>query len=412
MTAYRIHLATSDDAVTWTRHRREPAGRRRLRGARPDGAARRRSLGPVLHRDQRRPMVAITSSPRSSRDDLVHWSDRRVVYTDVATGTFGGPTESPFVVARDGRYYLFIGPDWKTLMESFERDRPLRPAAYRRTRVHRERRPVPLRCRRPGGVRSTRTPPRSWSTSAGERGSATADGVRAACTSRRCAGRPARRASEHRRGLLVVAQLDVGERGGEVDDAAPAAARGSTRRRSRSSRRPVRRCPRSSRSRCRASIQPCAGHRVRRLVRGSSRFVVARKRDRPDLLDRHPQVRAEHDRVGHVPPVEADEVGNVAPARPARATCNGAPPYERVVRGPCPTRCRRSPRARCRRSSAARRRRRGTPSPRPRRTSAPSRSPARRRCSRGTGPGRRSRRRSRSRGACTVGFSRRNDTWR
>ena len=43
-------------------------------------------------------------------DDLVHWSDRRIVYQDESKGTYGGPTESPFVVRRGPFYYLFIGP--------------------------------------------------------------------------------------------------------------------------------------------------------------------------------------------------------------------------------------------------------------------------------------------------------------
>ena len=50
-------------------------------------------------------MVAYRSSA-----DLRHWSDRRVAYRDVHEGTEGGPTESPFVVRRGSRYYLFKGP--------------------------------------------------------------------------------------------------------------------------------------------------------------------------------------------------------------------------------------------------------------------------------------------------------------
>ena len=40
--------------------------------------------------------------------DLVRWSDKRVVFTSSRSGTGGGPTESPFVVARDGKYLLFV----------------------------------------------------------------------------------------------------------------------------------------------------------------------------------------------------------------------------------------------------------------------------------------------------------------
>jgi len=43
-------------------------------------------------------------------DDLVHWSDRQIVYTDYHQGTGYGPTESPFIVRRGDFYYLFIGP--------------------------------------------------------------------------------------------------------------------------------------------------------------------------------------------------------------------------------------------------------------------------------------------------------------
>ena len=43
-------------------------------------------------------------------DDLVHWGNRKVVFTDPTSGTWGGPTESPFVVYEQGKYYLFIGP--------------------------------------------------------------------------------------------------------------------------------------------------------------------------------------------------------------------------------------------------------------------------------------------------------------
>ena len=32
------------------------------------------------------------------------------MFSHEATGTWGGPTESPFVVAHGGRYLLFIGP--------------------------------------------------------------------------------------------------------------------------------------------------------------------------------------------------------------------------------------------------------------------------------------------------------------
>ena len=51
----------------------------------------------TTQRPARQP-AATTSSSAIESDDLVHWSGRRVVYTDELVGTLGGPTESPFVV--------------------------------------------------------------------------------------------------------------------------------------------------------------------------------------------------------------------------------------------------------------------------------------------------------------------------
>jgi beta-fructofuranosidase len=42
--------------------------------------------------------------------DLRNWSAPRTAYVDALSGTFGGPTESPFVLSFGGAYYLFIGP--------------------------------------------------------------------------------------------------------------------------------------------------------------------------------------------------------------------------------------------------------------------------------------------------------------
>ena len=134
MTAYRIHLATSDDAVTWTRHEANPML--------VDGYEARDPM--VLRVGDRWVMYyTATETPTGGHhivaavesDDLVHWGERRTVYTDEAVGAMGGPTESPFVVERDGRYHLFIGPDWKAFMEAFETTGRYDPEAYRRTKV-------------------------------------------------------------------------------------------------------------------------------------------------------------------------------------------------------------------------------------------------------------------------------------
>jgi predicted GH43/DUF377 family glycosyl hydrolase len=40
--------------------------------------------------------------------DLVHWNGKREVFRDAEIGTYGGPTESPFVVEHDQKYFLFV----------------------------------------------------------------------------------------------------------------------------------------------------------------------------------------------------------------------------------------------------------------------------------------------------------------
>jgi beta-fructofuranosidase len=42
--------------------------------------------------------------------DLVHWSDKKIAYTDIHSGTDYGNTESPFVVKHGKYFYLFTGP--------------------------------------------------------------------------------------------------------------------------------------------------------------------------------------------------------------------------------------------------------------------------------------------------------------
>ncbi|RKT87158.1 beta-fructofuranosidase [Saccharopolyspora antimicrobica] len=106
-TAYRMHLATSTDLWTWTRSAANPLF--------TDGF------------DARDPMVTrigvlwvmyytATSAPTGGNHqvayrtslDLVHWSEKRVAFQHPASGTFGGPTESPFVVRRPDAWYLFV----------------------------------------------------------------------------------------------------------------------------------------------------------------------------------------------------------------------------------------------------------------------------------------------------------------
>jgi len=50
-------------------------------------------------------VIAYRTSP-----DLIHWGQRNIAFTDPTNGTWGGPTESPFVVNLDDSWYLFTGP--------------------------------------------------------------------------------------------------------------------------------------------------------------------------------------------------------------------------------------------------------------------------------------------------------------
>jgi len=133
-TEFRIQLATSPDCRTWTRHPENPL--------RVDGFEAR---DPMVRRVGDRWVLyyTATSTPHggsfvvaaAESDDLVHWRGRRIVYTDPWFGTMAGPTESPFVVERDGVWFLFIGPDWGGLLGSYARTGRWDRASYRRTRV-------------------------------------------------------------------------------------------------------------------------------------------------------------------------------------------------------------------------------------------------------------------------------------
>lgn len=123
---YRIHLATSEDCTTWTRHPENPLI--------IDGYEARDPM--VLRVGARWIMYyTATSEPgggnhivaAAESDDLVHWTGRHTVYRDELVGSFGGPTESPFVIERDGRYYLFMGPSrfgeaWRRVQQGIDPD--------------------------------------------------------------------------------------------------------------------------------------------------------------------------------------------------------------------------------------------------------------------------------------------------
>jgi hypothetical protein len=106
---YQLKLATSKDLYAWQRHPANPMF--------VDGFDAR---DPFILRlaDKWVMYYTATSTPQGGNhnvcaiesQDLIRWGNKKVVFTDPSTGTWGGPTESPFVVRRGKFYYLFIGP--------------------------------------------------------------------------------------------------------------------------------------------------------------------------------------------------------------------------------------------------------------------------------------------------------------
>ncbi len=106
-TAYRMSLATSTDLVHWTRDAANPLF--------TDGFDGRDPM--VLKVGQQWVMYYTANSTPSGGNhivayrtsaDLKRWSERKVAFQHPQTGTFGGPTESPFVVQRGTDWYLFV----------------------------------------------------------------------------------------------------------------------------------------------------------------------------------------------------------------------------------------------------------------------------------------------------------------
>jgi len=103
---YKIHLLTSKDLWHWERSSANPLVTDGFDGRDPN-VLRIGNLWHLYYTATSRPdggnhIVACVTSK-----DLLHWGSRRVVFTHPREGTFGGPTESPFVVQRGKSFYLF-----------------------------------------------------------------------------------------------------------------------------------------------------------------------------------------------------------------------------------------------------------------------------------------------------------------
>ncbi|GAA0958394.1 hypothetical protein GCM10009554_70560 [Kribbella koreensis] len=106
-TAYRLSVATSTDLVHWTKNPANPLF--------TDGFDGR---DPMVHKvgDQWVMYYTANSTPSGGNHivayrtstDLIHWGERQVAFQHPQAGTFGGPTESPFVVQRGKDWYLFV----------------------------------------------------------------------------------------------------------------------------------------------------------------------------------------------------------------------------------------------------------------------------------------------------------------
>lgn len=122
---YKLQLATSTDLSTWQRHPQNPLFE--------DGYDAR---DPCLIRYDGRWVLFYTATvPRSggshvvayrTSTDLVHWGDKRIAFGHPATGTTGGPTESPTVIEHGDHWYLFVccDPEY-TSTRVYRSDTPL-----------------------------------------------------------------------------------------------------------------------------------------------------------------------------------------------------------------------------------------------------------------------------------------------
>jgi predicted GH43/DUF377 family glycosyl hydrolase len=104
---YKIHLATSKDMKSWTRHQNNPMI--------IDGYDARDPY--ILKLKDKWIMYYTANRPAKKGNhvvmsveskDLINWGNKKIVFTHPRVGTYGGPTESPCVIQKDGKFYLFV----------------------------------------------------------------------------------------------------------------------------------------------------------------------------------------------------------------------------------------------------------------------------------------------------------------
>ena len=105
--SYRIHLATSKDLFHW---QRSPANPLLIDGfnARDPMVLRVREEWVLYYTANATPEGGNHTVKAVVSKDLLHWEKPREVFRTPSVGTWGGPTESPFVVHHSGKYYLFV----------------------------------------------------------------------------------------------------------------------------------------------------------------------------------------------------------------------------------------------------------------------------------------------------------------
>lgn len=109
---YRIQLLTSPDLKEWTRHPDNPMVVDGFDGRDPF-VTRLGDQWVMYYTANSTPECGNHTVASVTSTNLVHWSNRRTVFTHPRAGSFGGPTESPFVVRRGSNYYLFAcDNDW------------------------------------------------------------------------------------------------------------------------------------------------------------------------------------------------------------------------------------------------------------------------------------------------------------